>query len=96
MPFWKKIFVWGGLALSLYIALSYHFIFFGWSNIKLLKKSELTLSYTFFSAQGKTNRVILAIDPLREDGIADILVEVGKMSEEQKDALLELYEEDSN
>ena len=96
MPFWKKIFVWGGLVLGLYIALSYHFIYFGSSNIKILKKSELTLSYTFFSAQGKTNRVILSIDPLREDGIADILVEVGKMSEEQKDALLEMYEEDSN
>jgi len=94
MPFWKKILLWGGLALCLYIALSYHFIFFGWSNIKILKKSELTLSYTFFSAQGKTNKVILAIDPLREDGIADILVEVGRMSEERKEAILDLYETD--
>jgi hypothetical protein len=94
MPFWKKIILWGGLALCLYIALSYHFIFFGWSNIKILKKSERTLSYTFFSAQGKTNKVILAIDPLREDGIADILVEVGRMSEERKEAILELYEAD--
>jgi len=96
MPFWKKILLWGGLALSLYIAMSYHFIYFGWPNIKILKKSELTLSYTFFSAQGKTNRVILAIDPLRKDGIADILVEMGRMSEEQKEAILELYEENSN
>ena len=94
MPFWKKIILWGGLALCLYIAMSYHFIFFGWSNIKILKKSELTLSYTFFSAQGKTNKVILAIDPLREDGIADILVEVGRMSEERKEAILDLYETD--
>jgi hypothetical protein len=96
MPFWKKIILWGGLAFSLYIALSYHFIYFERSNIKILKKSELTLSYTFFSAQGKTNKVILAIDPLRKDGIADILVEVGRMSEEQKEAILELYEKNSN
>ncbi len=96
MPFWKKIIVWGGLALSLYIAMSYHFIYFGSSNIKILKKSEFTLSYTFFSAQGKTNKVILAIDPLRKDGIANILVQVGRMSEEQKETILEMYEENSN
>ena len=94
MPFWKKIILLGGLAAALYIALSYHFIFFGWTNIKTLKKSELTLNYTFFSAQGKTNRVILAVEPLRNDGIADLLVEMGRMSEEQKEAFMVLYEEE--
>jgi hypothetical protein len=94
MSFWKKIIFWGSLAAALYIALSYHFIFFGWTNIKTLKKSELTLSYTFFSAQGKTNRVILAVEPLRKDGIADLLVEMGRMSEEQKEAFMALYEEE--
>jgi hypothetical protein len=93
MPFWKKVVLWGSLATVLYIALSFHFVFFDWRNIKVLKKSELTLSYTFFSAQGKTNRVILKVEPLRRDGIADLLVEVGRMSEEQKEALLALYEE---
>ncbi|MFO7740527.1 MAG: hypothetical protein R6V46_18770 [Desulfatiglandaceae bacterium] len=95
MPFWKKIIVWGSLAALLYTALSFHFIFFDWRNIKILKKSELTLNYTFFSAQGKTNAVILKIDPLRRDGIADLLVEVGRMSEEQKEALLARFEEQS-
>jgi hypothetical protein len=94
MTFWKKIIVLGSLAAAFYIALSYHFIFFGWTNIKTLKKSELTLSYTFFSAQGKTNRVILAVEPLRNDGIADLLVEMGRMSEEQKEAFMALYEEE--
>jgi hypothetical protein len=95
MPFWKKVILWGGLAAVLYVALSFHFIFFDWRNIKMLKKSELTLSYTFFSAQGKTNRVILKIEPLRRDGIADLLVEVGRMSEEQKEALLAMFEAQS-
>lgn len=96
MTFWKKILLWGSLAAVFYIALSYHFIFFEWSNIRMLKKSELTLNYTFFSAQGKSNKVILAIDPLREDGMADLLVEVGKLSEEQKAAIMALYEEEPN
>ena len=94
MSFWKKILFWGSLAAALYIALSYHFIFFGWTNIKFLKKSELTLNYTFFSAQGKTNKVILAVEPLRNDGIGDLLVEMGRMSKEQKEAIMVLYEEE--
>ncbi len=93
MTFWKKIILWGSLAGALYIALSYHFIYFELTNIKVLKKSELTLNYTFFSAQGKTDRVILAIEPLREDGMADLLVDMGRMSEEKKDAIMALYEE---
>ena len=96
MTFWKKVLLWGSLATVFYIALSYHFIFFEWSNIRILKKSELTLKYTFFSAHGKSNKVILAIDPLREDGIADLLMEVGRLSEEQKAAIMALYEEESD
>jgi hypothetical protein len=96
MPFWKKLILWSGLAAVLYVVLSFHFVFFGWKDIKILRKSELTLSYTFFSAQGKTNRVILKIEPLRRDGIADLLVEAGRMNEEQKEALLARYREYSD
>ena len=95
MPFWKKVILWGSLAAVLYIALSYHFIFFRWHDVRVLKKSELTLNYTFFSAQGKSNKVILAIEPLRRDGIADLLVKAGKMNEEQKEALLALFQEET-
>lgn len=95
MTFRKKILVWGSLAVILYFLLSYHFIFFGISAVKPLKKSKLTLEYTFFNAKGKTNKTIMAIDDLRNDGIADLLVEMGMMSEEEKESLMALYEETS-
>ena len=88
MEFLKKsviVIVLGGI---LYGLLSYHFIIIN-SSVKVLKKSELTLKYTIFNAKGKTNSQILKIEELWEDGIADILVETGKMSEEE----LELYKE---
>jgi hypothetical protein len=90
MGFGKKIIIWAIIVGIFYSLLSFHFIFFG-SSVKLLKKSSLTLNYTFFSAQGKTNESILAIDELREDGIGDLLVEMGKMSEEEKERLEAKY-----
>jgi hypothetical protein len=88
----KKVLVWGIVGALFYFLLSHHIIFIG-SNVKLLKKSHLTLEYTVFSTQGKTNESILGIDDLREDGIGEILVEMGKMSQEQLDLFLEKYEE---
>jgi hypothetical protein len=73
--------------------MSYHFIFFG-GTCKLLKKSKFTLNQTFFSPKGRTNESILAIDELREDGIADILVEMGWMSEQEKKRLMAEYDGD--
>jgi hypothetical protein len=71
--------------------LSYHFVIFG-KNVKLLKKSRLTMEYTFFSTSGKTNKKMLAIDALREDGIGDLLVRMGRLSEEELEMLLEQIE----
>ncbi len=88
----KKFFWWGCGAAALYVLLSYHFIFFGWRNVKILKKSQPTLEYTFFSVHGKKIPKILAIDQLREDGIGDLLVEMGMLSEEQLEIYLEKYE----
>ena len=91
----KKIIVWGIIAAIVYVLLSYHFIFFGRTTVRPLKKSRLTLEYTFFSVQGKTNKSILSIDALREDGIADLLIEMGVMTEEEKDTIMELIKEGS-
>jgi hypothetical protein len=88
----KKVLVWGIVGALFYFLLSHHIIFIG-SNVKLLPKSHLTLEYTIFSTQGKTNESILGIDDLREDGIGELLVEMGKMSQEQLDLFLERYEE---
>jgi len=88
----KKAFVWGIIGAVFYFLLSHHIVFVG-STPKLLKKSRLTLEYTFFSTQGKTNESILGVDELREDGIGELLVEMGKMSEAELDRLIEKYEE---
>ena len=88
----KKGLVWVILGAVFYFFLSYHIVFIG-SNIKLLKKSHLTLEYTIFSTQGKTNDSILRVDDLRRDGIGQLLVDEGKMSQEELDMILDRYEE---
>ncbi len=91
MHFLKRVIFWGSLGAGLYFLLSYHIIFVG-HNVKLLRKSELTLNHTFFSTQGKKPKKILAIDDLREDGIGDILVEEGLISEFQMERYVNYYE----
>ena len=93
MKFSKKIIVWPILIAVFYFLLSYHFIVVG-SSVKLLKKSKFTLSYTFFSTKAKRVETILAIDELREDGIGELLVEMGMISEEGLKKLMAQYEED--
>ncbi|MBW1667913.1 MAG: hypothetical protein JRJ66_07660 [Deltaproteobacteria bacterium] len=78
----RKFLLWVIVAGLLYFILGHHFIFIN-NRIKLLKKSRLTLDYTIFSTEGKTNEYILSIDPLRKDGIGELLVQTGKMSREE-------------
>ena len=91
MRFRKKIIIWAILGTVLYFLLSYHFIVIG-NTVKLLKKSSLTLEYTLFNAKGKTNESILSVYELREDGIGDLLVEMGRLSEEEKERLIAKFE----
>ena len=56
-----------------------------------MKKSHLTLEYTIFSTQGKSIESIMNVDDLRKDGIGKLLVEAGKITEEQLEAILEKY-----
>ena len=76
----------------LYFLLGYHIIITGRGigNIRLLKKSTYTLTYTIFSTRGKSNKKILSIDALREDGIGELLKEEGLMSEEEEELILEI------
>jgi hypothetical protein len=93
MNFFKKLLFWAAIAGTLYFFLSYHIIYID-KTVKLLKKSKLTLEYTFYSAELKTNETILSVDMLREDGIGDILVEVGWMSQEEMESLVAQIEEE--
>ncbi len=86
----KKYLIWAVLAGILYGLLSYHVILVG-KSIKVLEKSELTLNYTFYSTNGKRNSTIMSIDDLREDGIGEILVDSGLMSQEEYDMYMDKY-----
>ena len=83
----KLTFLFIGIAVF-YFLLNYHIIIIG-GGVRLLKKSTFTLEYIIFSAKGKSNKTILAIDILREDGIGDLLIEEGLMSEDEEILILE-------
>ncbi|MDP2861738.1 MAG: hypothetical protein Q8N95_02990 [Desulfobacterales bacterium] len=74
------------LAYGLYFVVDHHFIMDG-KDFYLLKKSELTLSYTFYNIKDRKIESIMEIDDLRNDGIGDLLVEIGLITEEKKNKL---------
>ena len=88
MPRVKNLLLFVVLGAILYFLLSYHVILTNRST-RLLRKSTFTLQYTFFSTKGKSNKTILAIDALREDGIGDLLKKEGLMSEDEEALILQ-------
>ena len=85
MHFLKKILIIGIIAAALYALLGYHYIVIG-KSIKVLKKSELTLKYTVFSTKAKSTEAILSVPELWKDGIGDLLLKEGKITEEELEA----------
>jgi hypothetical protein len=88
----KKYIGYGVIILFVYLLLAYHYIYIGGKDIRFLKKDHMNLKYTFYSIQGKTPESILKIDVLRYAGIGDILVDIGMIDEEKKDALEYKYD----
>ena len=76
-----------------YFLLSYHIIYLG-NSVKLLNKARLTSEYTFVYASNKSAESILRIDTLREAGIGDIFVKIGRISEEEKKTLEKKFDSD--
>lgn len=76
----KKAAILAVIAGILYLLLGYHYIVID-SSIKMLKKSEYNLKYTFFSTNGRTPESIFAIQDLWDDGIGELMLEEGKISE---------------
>ena len=70
--------------------LDYHFIIQG-HHIYPLKKSELNLHDTFVSLNNKRPETILKNVRLREAGIGDLLVELGMLTEDEKNKLESKY-----
>jgi len=78
-----------GLAVAaFYFLLSHHFIFSSTTSFDLLKKNELTLSYTFYSLMQNPPEEALRIEPLRDAGIGELMVDKGMLSEERLDYIL--------
>jgi hypothetical protein len=89
----RKSLIFIALGALLYVALTHHFIIID-GRVKTLAKSKWSLDYTIYSTHGQTPGNMIAIEDLRRDGIADLLVEAGKLTEDHKEFLLSKYEED--
>lgn len=66
-----------------YFIMSNHIIFDG-KDVYLLEKTSLHLHYTFYSIGNKKPHTIMKVDELRDAGIGELLVKLGKMSSEDK------------
>ena len=66
-----------------YFIMNNHIIFDG-KKVYLLEKTSLHLHYTFYSITKKKPDTIMKVDELRDAGIGDLLVELGKMSEDDR------------
>jgi hypothetical protein len=73
-----------------YFILNNHIIFDG-RDWYLLEKTSLHLHYTFYSISKKKPDTIMKVDELRDAGIGDLLVEIGKISTEEKNQLESKY-----
>jgi hypothetical protein len=73
-----------------YFIMNNHLIFDG-KKVYLLEKTSLHLHYTFFSINQKKPDTIMKVDELRDAGIGELLVELGKMSSEDKYRLESKY-----
>lgn len=87
MAFLKKLLTLGIICLIGYFVLGYHYIVID-KSVKMLKKSEFTLKYTIFSTKGKPIEKALEVPELWNDGIGKILVQAGKMKQEELEAYI--------
>ena len=81
------------LGVAGYFLLNYHIIFSG-RTVKLLNKSKLTSEYTFINTSNKSVESLMRIDTLREAGIGKVLVEMGRLSNEERESLEQKFNSD--
>lgn len=77
-----------------YILASQHIIINN-RDFSLLKKSYLTFEYTFYNLTDKDPEDVMEIELLRDAGIGDLLVELGMLTQSEKDELERQYEYES-
>lgn len=74
-----------------YLCAAYHIIIHG-KDFTLLKKTEITFNYTFYMIDNKKPERIMSIDPLRDAGIGDLLVDLDRLREWKKFELESKYD----
>lgn len=85
----KQYAVIGAVIYAFYFLLGHHFIVTSFDSldalkdIKILKKNELTLKYTFYSLSQASPEKTMRIPELREAGIGEIMVNLGMVSPEK-------------
>jgi hypothetical protein len=77
-------------ALAGYFILNHHIIFDG-KQVYLLRKTSMHLHYTFYSIKQKKPETIMQVEKLRDAGIGDLLVELEKVTEEERYQLESKY-----
>jgi hypothetical protein len=87
----KQYIIWALLAYGFYFLLDHHFVYYQ-RQVRLLKKMEPSLEYTFFSLENKNPAKVLSIDLLRWDGIGELMVEYDLISEDKRWQLENQYE----
>ena len=74
-----------------YFFSTYHVIIMN-RDFYLLKKPYLTFEYTFYNITNRDPKDVMRVDMLREDGIGDLLVELGLLTEMQAARLEAKYD----
>ena len=82
------------LAAAGYFLLNYHVIYFGNTTVKLLKKLRPTSEYIFIDAANKKVESIIKIGMLREAGIGDLFIKMGKLNKKERELLEKKFESD--
>lgn len=88
-----KQYIWIGLAIAVfYYLLNHHFIIFSYKDFEILRKSEPTLEYTFFSLKQANPVEILQIDALLDAGIEDVMLDRRLVTEQRLDQIFDQIE----
>ena len=73
-----------------YFFATYHVIIQN-RNFYILKKPYMTFEYTFYNITNRDPEDIMRVDMLREQGIGELLVELGLLTETQEYRLHDKY-----
>ncbi len=84
----KQYLLIGAVVGAFFFLLSHHFIFTSLTTFDVLKKKELTLKYTFYSLEQASAEDALRINDLRDDGLGDLMVAKGILTQEELDRIL--------